>query len=251
MFSLSDPRFSNPVLSELQIKPEDKVIAIRENPCADGNFIITHLIKQFLYEKSKLCLVSFHSNIDHYQAVGKKLGYDLLTAKKNNEVEIIDPINDIVDDLEECSGYLREDKESLVKGLYLDIKKHLKTLLEEGDHRAYLIIDDLSHLVDLGVDVCQVINFTTYCLNLTENERVSVVLSNHVGNKIDEIVSTNLQYVADVHVEVSALKTGASLDVTGTFSIERGSRKKMFQYKAYDRGIKTFHPGESIYHLYK
>ncbi|CAH1956503.1 unnamed protein product [Acanthoscelides obtectus] len=251
MFSLADPRYSNPILSELQIKPEDQIISIRENANADSNFIITHLIKQFLYEKHKLCLVTFHSNVAHYQSVGKKLGYDLLSAKKNNEVIIIDPINAMVEDVGKESGYLREDKDSLLKSLYLDIKKHLNTLLGNGDHQANLIIDDLSHLVDLGVDVCQMINFTTYCLNLTNNDKISVVLNNHVGNKIDEIVSNNLQYIANVHIEVSALKTGASLDVTGSFTVEKDSRKRVFHYKAYDRGIKTFHPGESIYHLYK
>lgn len=251
MISLADPRISNPVLAALQIKLEDRIISIKENDKADSNFILTHLIKQILYENNKICLVNLHNPLEHYQNVGKKLGYDLSKALKDNTIKIIEPLNDIVDNIGLEEDYLQEDKESIVKCLYFDIKKNLDELIHGSESQAYLIIDDVSHLLDLGVELTLVVNFVNYCANLINNDKISVVLNSHTSSKTDEIICSNLQYIADVHVEVSALKTGQSTDVTGLITIEKLSGKNQYHYKAFDRGVKTFHPGESIYHLYK
>lgn len=251
MISLADPRTSNPVLAALQIKLEDRIISIKENDKADSNFILTHLIKQILYENNKICLVNLHNPLEHYQNVGKKLGYDLSKALKDNAIKIIEPLNDIVDNIGLEEDYLQEDKESIVKCLYFDIKKNLDELIHGSESQAYLIIDDVSHLLDLGVELTLVVNFVNYCVNLINNDKISVVLNSHTSSKTDEIICSNLQYIADVHVEVSALKTGQSTDVTGLITIEKLSGKNQYHYKAFDRGVKTFHPGESIYHLYQ
>ncbi|KAJ8979400.1 hypothetical protein NQ317_015829 [Molorchus minor] len=239
MISLSDPRNSNPVLSALKIKPQDKIISIRENLTADSNFILTHLIKQILYEKNRLCLVSFHNPVEHYQYVGKKLGYDLLKAVEDNVVKIVEPISDIVENIGLEENYLQEDKENLVKCFYHDIKRCLSDISTE-ETQTYLMVDDLSHLLDLGVDLSVIINFVNYCVNFINNDRVSVVLNSHVSSKIDEIIANNLQYIADVHIEVSPLNTGRSTDVTGFLTVERSTGKSRYHYKAFDRGDKNF-----------
>lgn len=251
MNSLGDPRSSNPVLSALQIRQNDKIISVQENTGADSNFILTHLMKQIFYEKNKICLVSLHNSIEHYQHVGKKLGYDLGEALNKNDISVIDPLHDLVDCIGLEENYLQEDKDNIVKTLYLNIEKNLHDLLESSAQQVYLIIDDLSHLCDIAIELSQIISFVNYCISLTNDNRVVVVLSNHVATNIDEIISNNLHYVADVHIEISSLKTGRSRDVTGLISVERSSQKNQFQYKAFDRGIKTFHPGESIYHMYQ
>lgn len=251
MISLGDPRSSNSVLAALQIKLEDRIISVKEKGTADSNFILTHLIKQILYEKNKVCLVSLHNPIEHYQNVGKKLGYDMYKALKDNTIKIIEPLNDIVNNIGFEEDYLQEDKESIVKCLYFNIKKNLDELIDGGGSQAYLIIDDVSHLLDLGVDATLVVNFVNYCVNLINDDKISVVVNSHASSKTDEIISSSLQYIADVHVEVSPLKTGQSTDVTGLITIEKVSGKNHYHYKAFDRGVKTFHPGESIYHLYK
>lgn len=251
MISLGDPRSSNPVLSALQINFNDKIISVRENSNADANFILTHLIKQIFYEKNKVCLVSLHNSIDHYQNVGKKLGYDLGEALKRNDLCIIDPLNDIVDCIGLEEDYLQEDKDNVVKCLYINIEKNINRLLSSASKQVYLIIDDLSHLSDIAIEISEIMSFVNYCISLTDDERIAIILNNHVATNVDEIISKNLHYIADVHIEISSLKTGRSQDVTGLISIERSSQKNQYQYKAFDRGIKTFHPGESIYHLYQ
>lgn len=249
--SLGDPRQSNPVLSALKVNHNDRIISVRENVDADSNFILTHLMKQIFFEKNKLCLVNFHHSLEHYENIGRKLGYDLLQAVEDKEANIIDPLNGITECIGLDEDYFREDKDNIVKCLYLDIRKNLEQLLVHGNHQVYLVIDDLSHLSDLAVEISDIITFVHYCINLINNDRICVILNNHVSSDKDEIVSNNLQYIADAHIEISSLKTGKSIDVTGFLTIERNSEKSQYQYKAYDRGIKTFRPGEAIYHLYR
>ncbi|XP_056629989.1 elongator complex protein 6-like isoform X2 [Diorhabda sublineata] len=250
MVSLGDPLTSNAVLSALQINSQDKIISIKENINADSNFVITHLIKQVMYEKNRLCLVNFHNTIEHYQCIGKKLGYDLLKAVNEGIVKIIDPLKDIAESTDLDSEYLQENKETLVKQLYFDIKRNLDSV-KIDNKLVYLIIDDFSHLHDLDVGIKETLRFLHYCINLIKSDNVCVIFNNHVSTIIDDIISNNLEYLADVHIEVSTLKTGYSQEITGFLTIRRKSSINQYHYKAFDRGVKTFHPGESIYHLYK
>lgn len=99
MISLADPSISNPVLSSLKVKPEDKIIFVRENALADSNFIITHLIKQLLFQQCRICFLMMHNNFEHYQTVGKKLGYDLQQVVDKGDVKVIDPLEELVESI--------------------------------------------------------------------------------------------------------------------------------------------------------
>ncbi|CAG9832951.1 unnamed protein product [Diabrotica balteata] len=250
MISLGDPIASNAVLSALQINSRDKIISIKEKANADSNFIITHIIKQIIHEKNRLCLVNFHNPIEHYQSIGKKLGYDLLKAVDDGLVKIIEPIKDIVENIGCEDSYLQENKENVVKDLYFNIKDCVNALKTDGKI-VYLLIDDLSHLHDLDIDIKHTLLFVHYCISLTDRDDVCFILNNHVSTHTDNVISKNLEYVADVNVKVSSLKTGKSQDVTGFLNVRRGNDLSCYHYKAFDRGIKTFRPGESIHHLYK
>ncbi|XP_030755304.1 elongator complex protein 6-like [Sitophilus oryzae] len=250
MASLSDPRISNPVLSSLKIQSNDRIIFIRENALADSNFIITHLLKQFFYEKSRVCFLTLHNTLDHYQNVGKKLGYDLKEAIECNNIKIVDPLADIVEGIgKEIEESFEESQ--MLKCLFLSIKKHIDNYCSLKDCPVYLVIDDVSHFLDLAIDLSQIISFINYCINLTNNDNISVVINAHVGSKNDEIVAKSVQHICDVFVEISQLKTGKSTDITGLMTIQRGDSINNYHYRTFDRGVKTFHPGETIYNLYK
>jgi hypothetical protein len=243
----------NPLLVSLDIKATDKVISIKENGNIDSNFVITHLIKQILLENNKLCFVILHNTLGHYHNVGKRLGYDFLKRIEDGSIRTIEPLKEIVEDIGNGKNYLIDDKEHIVKALYTSIKQNVEELTSTTSNRVYLIIDDVSHLLDLGIDLKYIISFITYCLSLVNNDKVSVVVNTHVCSKSDEIICNNLNYVSDVIIEVLPLKTGISREVTGVMSIEKSGNAQIaqFHFKAYDKGIKTFHLGESVYNLYK
>ncbi|XP_050299152.1 elongator complex protein 6 [Anthonomus grandis grandis] len=243
-----DPRVSNPVLSSLNIKPEDKIIFIQENSFADSNFIITHLIKQLLYDKSRACVLTLHNTVEHYQNVGKKLGYDLNQAIQKGEIRIIDPMEELVANI----GLNEEDPRSrLLTCLYAALKTHIEQFLLQKEQPVYLIIDDLSHFLDLGLGIPAIINFTNLFINLTSDKNIFAVINSHVSSKSDLIVADSLHYICDLYISVSPLKTGKSSDVSGLMTIQRGEDENRYHFRTFDRGVKTFHPGESIYNLYK
>lgn len=241
------------LLGSLDIKPSDKIISIKENGNIDSNFVITHLIKQILVEGNKLCFVILHNTLGHYHNVGKRLGYDFLQQIEQGCISTIEPLKDIVEEIGNGISYLIEDKEQIVKALFTKIKNSIDELAGSTPNRVYLIIDDISHLLDLGIDLKFIISFINYCLSLVNNDRVSVVINTHVCGKSDEIICNNLNYVSDVVIEVLPLKTGISREVTGVMNVEKSGKTQVaqFHFKAYDRGIKTFHLGESVYNLYK
>lgn len=248
MGSLADPRVSNQVLAVLKIKPEDKIIFIRENSFADSNFIITHLLKQLLYEKSRVCFLTLHNTLEHYQQVGKKLQYDLNQAVQKGDVKVIDPLEELVDNIGQD---LEDQRTNILHCIFNSAKAEIDSFLAAQDHPLYVIIDDMSHFLDLGVELSELINFTNRCLNLTSNKNVFAIINSHVSSKTDLILANGIQYVCDVLVTVSPLKTGRSTDITGLMSVQRGREESRYHFKAFDRGVKTFRPGESIYNLYK
>ncbi|XP_060521659.1 elongator complex protein 6 [Cylas formicarius] len=245
MISLSDPRLSNPVLSVLKVQPTERIISIRENADADSSFVISHLLKQILYERHRACLVTLHNDFNHYYHVGKKLGYDLRRALETDDLKVIDPLSDIVDGI----GEIDADPDFL-KRIFMSIKCKLEGLASSETHRAYLIVDDLSHFWDLGIEIAHIVTFVNCCANMVDSN-VSLILGTHVGSENDRIISNTLEYIGDVHVVVSPLKTGKSGDVTGTLDVQRVSGTDYYHFRTFDRGVKTFHPGESIYHMYK
>lgn len=253
MASLLDPRVSNPVLSSLKIKHDDKIIFVKENSLADSNFIITHLLKQILYEKNCAFFLTLHNTFDHYQNVGKKLGYDLKQAVEKGEVKVLDPLEEVIDnigrELEENPDY---PIGQIPKCLLNSIKKGIDNLLTSKKQAVYLIIDDISHFLDLGIELSQVVSFTNACVNLACDDDVFVVINSHVSScESDLIVAHSVQYICDVLIEVSPLCTGKSTDITGVMRIQRGGVEDSYHFRAFDRGVKTFHPGETIYNLYK
>lgn len=240
-----------PLLTYLAIKPEDKTITVIENELADANFIITHLLKQILDQSNKVCFVIWHNSLGHYQNVLKRLGVDLLKKIEDGEVMIIQGLKRLFDEIVN-EGDFATLQESVVDMLYNDIKKCVSNFLENNDN-VYVIIDDFSHLFDLGVSLQKVLIFVNKCMNLVNEERVSVVLGSHVSDKNDRIIANSLTYTSDVTVVVSTLKTGRSRDVTGVIDVIRNRVDKVdtYHYQATEKEIRTFCPGQSLNFLYK
>lgn len=250
----------NTLLSALNIKPLERIICIKEHGLADANFILTNIMKQaFTDESGKVCLVIFHNTIGHYQNIAKRLGYDLLLEVQKGNATIIEPLKILVDNINsnqesECN-LLSDNKELIVKSLFLHINSKVEKLAKDiKTKKLHLIIDDVNHLLDLGVSNKFVIIFTNYCVNLLSKDCATVVMNFHVSNNNDEMIANAFAYVADVNIKVATLKTGISHEVSGVISIYRGQKSNevdVFHYKASDREIKVFAPGESLYSLYK
>lgn len=255
----------NKLLNILKPKSSEKVISIRENGLADANFIITNLMLDIFAEKAnRMCLVIMHNTVGHYHNVGKRIGYDLLSKIRNGYVTTIEPLKSLYEQLGSTDAndntYLSTNKEDIAKKLFLNIKCKIDSFLkDEAVGKVYLVIDDISHLLDLGIDIKYIITFLKYCIALTTDREVYMIVNCHISpsNVHDEIISNALTYVSDLNIEISNLKTGISRDVSGILKVVRHEQnmpqlnENIYHYKAYDREIKVFAPGESVFNLRK
>lgn len=242
----------NSVLGMINIQNNDKVILVKETGIADSNFILTHLMKQiFSKPTGKLCLICLHNMFDHYVAIGKRLGYNLENKLEEKSLKVIEPLKSVFEDLgnedqQEYSRFMNQDEETIIKYFYKNIESYISEIYTP-DSEVYLIIDDLSHLIDLNIDYSLINIFINYCVNING---ITSVFNLHVANRKDEIISKSLEYIADVVIDVLPLKTGRSADVSGVVKVARetedGQQNNIYHYKAYDRGIKTFRPGEHL-----
>lgn len=242
---------NNTLLAHLNIKPEDRTIAIIENVLADGNFIITHALKQILDRSSKVCFVIWHNTLGHYQNVLKKLGVDLLKKIEDGEVVVLQGLKRLLDELVN-DGDVVALQEQLTETIFRDIKKVVDDFAR-NQQSVHLVIDDYSHLFDLGVSLQKVLTFVNKCINLTNNEVVSVVIGTHVSDNSDRIIANSLTYTTDLTIVVSVLKTGRSREVTGVIDVLRTRLDTVdtYHYKATEKEIKSFCPGQSLNYLYK
>ncbi|XP_044758326.1 uncharacterized protein LOC123316349 [Coccinella septempunctata] len=249
----------NPLLSAIKLTSNDKIICVREVGLADSNFIITYLMKKIFQTHDKLIFVNFHNTLDHYQLVGKKLGFDLLNKVQVGDAVIVDMLKNVEEEISNEDSKFFENSEEFVEKLFCRIELKADEIISTNDNQTFLIIDDLTHLLDIGVNIECVVKFITRCCNLKSNS-VSVVINNHVSpyesnDEIlpeDNIIANSLSYISDLEIEVAPLQTGHSKDVSGVINITRpGEVITKLHYKAYDRGIKTFKPGESLMNLLK
>lgn len=241
----------NALLTCLDVTPDDKIIAVIEDGHSDANFILTHLIKDILEKPNKLCLAILHNTIGHYHNVLKRLGCDLLKKVQHGDVHLVEPLKTLAEDL--ASGSISVNyPEQFLTSLFLNIESALQQLDSDSKH-VYLVIDDLSHLLDLtGGDLKSVTCFLNKCMYITDKLKFSVVMGVHVSDANDRIIRNSLGHVCDLMIEVSTLKTGRTRNVTGVIDIHRmrTGKKDVYHYQATEKEIKPFCPGEAVNYLY-
>lgn len=239
----------NTLLAYLDVKATDKVVTVSEDGHSDANFIITHLVKDSLEKSSKLCLVVLHNTLGHYHNVLKRLNCDLLKNIQEEKIIVLEPLKTLIEDVVKGNTDII-DVELFISRLYSDINSAMEKLLTSSTAEVHFVIDDISHLSDLGGDIKLTLPFINRLINFTNDDRIRVVVGVHVSDHADKIVRNSLAYVSDLFVETSVLTTGRSRNVTGVIDVHR-SGKDTYHYKATEKEIKVFCPGESLYHLYK
>lgn len=239
------------LLSTLNITDSEKIITIKEDNNSDSSFLISHLIKQvFQNDDNGLSFLLLRNTIEHFQCIGKRLNYNLSDKIKENSSIIIEPLNTLVDDIAQETNrtILVDDPEELLKNLYSMIEESLQELLQKKSGLIFLFVDDLSVLIDLGLESKHVLYLINTLINF--DERLNIVVSTHVSGSMDQIVSNALSYISDVTISVESLRTGRSFYVSGIITIARNDVPlEKYQFKAMDRGVQIFKPGESVYRI--
>lgn len=258
-----------------------KLTLIEEQHGSDANFLVNTFISSSLQKSQGICLILFHNNFGHYHNIGMKLGYNLNVLRERGQVSVLEPMklirrnihdlgHDSVDaanvefdetDSDDISGLsVMERGPTIVRKLIEPLKRKISDLLKNQDS-VMVIIDDLSHLFDLQMNIRDVWFFVRYIRSFVEFEQsLSMCILTHTY-KADpdscqpDLIAVGLKHIAQLIIVVEPLSTGLAKDVSGKMNVRwkmdsirtkyNWPEKLSYLFKLLDRQVKVFPPGSS------
>lgn len=246
----------NEVIEALGIDKVDtsgQILLIDEQHNSNANFILHAIVSHCRSENYITCFVLFHNTFAHYHNVGMKLGYNLRKFL-NETVRIIEPLKMIASSMDKDLGL------DLMKKLAHSIREQcINTKKERDDQKIFVIIDDLSHLLDVGLTLEEVWLFLRYLRTfINEEPLMTLVILCHTfkDNCLPNLLEKGLRHFAQLAVTVQPLGAGKATNVSGRMIVSWKSDvdrlkfkwpdETVHLFKLYDRQVKLFEPGSSV-----
>ncbi|KAL9961410.1 hypothetical protein ACROYT_G030343 [Oculina patagonica] len=245
--------------------PKRKFLLISDSQ-NDGSFLIHHFLAMYMKGGFRVLFVALVQSFSHYNNVAQKLGANLSSACESGQVTFLDGLKLVSDSLDDDSREGNDaddtnpfrnlrDQTFTLQSLY----NRIKTSLGNETKPCLLLIDDLTALLSIGVQVQDVINFMHYCSALmcyspTTLDGCLVTLVHNDSDVDDEeslLLWKQLCYVAHMELHVEGLSSGYCKDVHGQLTITSRDQDKMkhsskvVQYKIHDKTVTCFAPGMS------
>ncbi|KAH0952066.1 hypothetical protein HN011_008175 [Eciton burchellii] len=246
-----------------------KMILIEEQHGTNANFLVHSVLSHALKKAEAVCLILCHNTIGHYHNIGVRFGYNLLSLKDKGQVTVVDLMKIIINDIANMCIVSVNEKEiipDVVPTKHADIAHklfmHVKEKYEEAskfNSSVVLIIEDLNHLLDLGLGVRDTMYFMRYLrsfLTLYPTSQLCILMhayqeaSQH--SDTDMIVNA-LKYMAHLCITTEPLKTGHSSNASGKLIVQWrvDTIRSMFNwmertthlFKLLDWQVKIFMPG--------
>lgn len=227
------------------------IVFLREDIGVDGSFVISSLLGQRLkIQNTGTILVCLQNSFEHYSSAGIRLGYNLSTCRDKGGLIVIEPLLDLAENLS-ASNYLSGSGEKILESFWKEIEQAVtrcgapSTVNKET---ITLIIDNLSCLIDLGVDENRIVELCRELCNYS-NELLSIVVKVNTC-QLYETLCCNLEDIAETEIKIVKLKSGNFKEVDGRIVCSRRAEngyektEKTVLYKVNDRNIKIFAPGE-------
>lgn len=208
---------------KLVLKPdssERRIVCVEETDTSKGDIILAFYMWYIFKEtKSPVYMVGVRDTYGHYQNVGLKFRYSLMLMCNQKRFVFV-------------------EFETSIEGLF-DCAKNLMEQHPIGD--VYMVIDDVSALLLLGVKLKDIIDFLTY---VKCQPRLILVFGcwKHKADESTKRLASAASHLADIKVALTPLVTGFSNFITGTLRIT--SNESIYQmddasykYKLVDNGF--------------
>jgi len=246
-----------------------KMIFIEEQHGTNANFLIHSVLSHALKKAEAVCLILCHNTIGHYHNIGVRYGYNLLNLKEKGQVTVVDLMKIVINNIANiCTVSANEEKiiPDVVPMEHPDIVHKLFMLVKEKYEEAskfnssvVLIVEDLNHLLDLGLGVRDTMYFMRYLrsfLTLYPISQLCILMHAYEEapqhSNTDMIVNA-LKYMAHLCITTEPLKTGPSSNASGKLIVQWrvDSIRSMFNwmektthlFKLLDWQVKIFMPG--------
>lgn len=214
------------VLEQLQLvlRPDlsdRRIVCVEETDTAKSDVILSfYMWYVFTKTDRPVCMVGVRDTYGHYQNVGLKFHYNLLSMYNQKRFEFIESAVS-VDSLVGCAQDL--------------LQKYPTGLV-------YMVVDDISSLLLLGEKFEDIVGFLVFAKS---QPRLCLVLGcwKHKADDSAKRLVSAVSHLADIRVALAPLITGFSNTATGTMRIT--THESMFciddvsyLYKLADNGLK-------------
>lgn len=228
-----------------------RFVFLREDIGVDGSFVISSVLGQRLkVQNTGTILVCLQNSFEHYSSAGIRLGYNLSACRDKGALIVIEPLLDLAENV--CaSNYLSASGEKIVESFWLEIERAVARFTEPSTANKQtitLIIDNLSSLIDLGVNENRIVQLCRELGNYS-NELLSIVVKVNTC-QLYETLCCNLEDIAETEIKIVKLQSGNFKEVDGRIVCLRRAAngyeksEKTVLYKVNDRNVKIFAPGE-------
>ncbi|KAL4121390.1 hypothetical protein QTP88_013912 [Uroleucon formosanum] len=214
------------VLEQLQLvlKPDmsdRRIVCVEEADTAKADMVLSFYM-WYVFTKTDLpvCMVGVRDTYGHYQNVGLKFHYNLLSMSNQKRFTFVESIVS-VDGLVGCAQ---------------DLLKRYPT------GSVYMVVDDVSSLLLLGERLEDIVEFLIFSKH---QPRLYLVIGcwKHKADESAKRLASAVSHLADIRVALAPLVTGFSNTATGTMRIT--THESLFRiddmsylYKLADNGLK-------------
>ncbi|VVC36100.1 Hypothetical protein CINCED_3A012716 [Cinara cedri] len=200
--------------------PDRRLVCIEETDTAKSDVILSFYM-WYIFNKtdSPVCMVGIRDTYGHYQNVGMKFHYNLLSMSNKKRFTFV-------------------ESETSASGLVACAQKLME---RHPTGPVYMIVDDISTVLLLAEKLEDIVGFLTFAKC---QERLTLVFGcwKHKSDELAKRLACIASHLADIRVALAPLVTGFSNTATGTMRIT--SNKSLYQiedisylYKLTDNGL--------------
>ncbi|KAL2724528.1 hypothetical protein V1478_009041 [Vespula squamosa] len=263
-----------------------RMVLIEEQHGCDANFLVNALISNALKKDYGICFVLFHNTFSHYHNVGIRSGYNLMTLKEKGKVALVEPMKELMHNINgicmdtdtmdignrifsnlyvkvsDSSKDNRFNGMTMVDNMFKLIRDNHNEMASQNK-TVLIIIEDISHLSDLGLSLRDSMYYIRYIRSLMESHPMTQLCvtvhtyQNDVKSCILDFICNNLKYIADLVLIAEPLVTGHSSDASGKITVcwnvdsvrseYHWTEKMTYLYKLLDWHVKIFAPGATTF----
>lgn len=254
-----------------RVNMNGKMVLIEEQHGTNANFLVNAVLSDALKKGSAVCLVYCHNTFGHYHNVGTRFGYNLLSLKAKGQVTVVEPMKIVASNvIDICENSMGNEKiiADIISQEHIDIMHRLFTHIKERYEEAakfnqsvVLVIDDISHFLDLGFGVCDTMYLIRYLrsfMALHSTSQLCILTHTYQEDpKISDVdmVANCLKHMAHLCVTTEPLTTGYSVDASGKLTVcwridsirskYHWAEKITYLFKLLDWQVKVYALGEA------
>ncbi|KAM9783310.1 elongator complex protein 6 [Neosynchiropus ocellatus] len=237
---------------------------------SDASFLVHHFLSFYIRGRCRVCFLGLVQSFSHYSAVCQRLGVNLSQAREKGQLTFLEGLNEALTVLSPSEGqtgsgsldFLQSPSLGL-RGLFRFIRSSLSGPgASDGEWGPpVLLVDDLSVLLGLGVDVAALLDFSHYCkASICSQLQGNVVMlarcdgqeEDYGDDEDSERLLRGLTHQCGLSIKVQGLPTGYCRDIHGQMQVSwknlatgQHTHERLLQYKVHDKGASFFARGTS------